>query len=564
MKGRGEWESPEKTYQRSGIVWDDYHTRKLGGPAGDWTRFASVGGGRANRSATPSPTWPNTAAGMYPGSCRSIMALEAGDRTEPSARPQMPIPEKLRLPAASSGAIPTRGKSGSDPAGNRTRFAQVAGEQSDCYTTPGMSRACLLRVDPASLDDPPVPFLTRRGRLNCLEFAEQYADVGSKPLAPRRQTHTTTISLRRVPFQRDAHILIPSASKDKEVHSGQRIVAGCCGCVRKVSWECCDGNLTSHGAIAAISHRFDLALRVTLQTEDSSARPQRPARARDRDVRNVLLDYRTIPGARLSGLPDHTFTYLSRTWDAIAEISCEIANHINPLQRPVSWGNAADIGQCSPWAVSFVVEPLEREDTEDGSLTTNWRRATSTYAPVAWPARSPDLTPLDYFLRSPCGIRGGPAVAGYGSGGSWTSSVLQTWERSTCDVAVLRSSRGNEATVAERLACSPPTRANLVQSPAGSLPDFRIWESCRTMPVRRVFSGISRFPRPFIPALHLEYLHSILTSNGFCVRSLKYRPTPSTCQSPSESESPRPYYLRVILIDFFTYAYLKIQIPRII
>ncbi|KAJ8888769.1 hypothetical protein PR048_008261 [Dryococelus australis] len=42
--------------------------------------------------------------------------------------------------------------------------------------------------------------------------------------------------------------------------------------------------------------------------------------------------------------------------------------------------------------------------------------------------------------------------------------------------------------VAERLDCSPPTEANRVQSPAGSLPDFREWESCQTMPL------ISRFP----------------------------------------------------------------------
>ncbi|KAJ8868675.1 hypothetical protein PR048_030214 [Dryococelus australis] len=39
------------------------------------------------------------------------------------------------------------------------------------------------------------------------------------------------------------------------------------------------------------------------------------------------------------------------------------------------------------------------------------------------------------------------------------------------------------AAVAERLACSPPTKANRVQSPAGPPPDFRVWESCRTMPL---------------------------------------------------------------------------------
>ncbi|KAJ8872648.1 hypothetical protein PR048_026257 [Dryococelus australis] len=39
------------------------------------------------------------------------------------------------------------------------------------------------------------------------------------------------------------------------------------------------------------------------------------------------------------------------------------------------------------------------------------------------------------------------------------------------------------ATVAERLACSLPTKANRVQSPECPTPDFRMWESCRTMPL---------------------------------------------------------------------------------
>ncbi|KAJ8867893.1 hypothetical protein PR048_031698 [Dryococelus australis] len=44
------------------------------------------------------------------------------------------------------------------------------------------------------------------------------------------------------------------------------------------------------------------------------------------------------------------------------------------------------------------------------------------------------------------------------------------------------------AAVAERLACLPPTKANRVQYPAGSLPDFRMWESCWTMPLVGGFS----------------------------------------------------------------------------
>ncbi|KAJ8867220.1 hypothetical protein PR048_031018 [Dryococelus australis] len=35
---------------------------------------------------------------------------------------------------------------------------------------------------------------------------------------------------------------------------------------------------------------------------------------------------------------------------------------------------------------------------------------------------------------------------------------------------------------------SPPTKANRVQSQAGSLPNFRMWGSCRTMPLVGGFS----------------------------------------------------------------------------
>ncbi|KAJ8875852.1 hypothetical protein PR048_023755 [Dryococelus australis] len=63
-----------------------------------------------------------------------------------------------------------------------------------------------------------------------------------------------------------------------------------------------------------------------------------------------------------------------------------------------------------------------------------------------------------------------------------------------------------------------PTKATPGSIPGRVTPDFRVWESCRTMPsVRRAFSGISRFPRPFIPALlhsHLNrpHLHQSLRS----------------------------------------------------
>ncbi|KAJ8873644.1 hypothetical protein PR048_024466 [Dryococelus australis] len=58
-----------------------------------------------------------------------------------------------------------------------------------------------------------------------------------------------------------------------------------------------------------------------------------------------------------------------------------------------------------------------------------------------------------------------------------------------CLVHILLSHSVSGAAVAERLACSPPTKVNRFQSPTGS-PDFRKWESCRTMPL----VGFSRGP----------------------------------------------------------------------
>ncbi|KAJ8873496.1 hypothetical protein PR048_024314 [Dryococelus australis] len=50
---------------------------------------------------------------------------------------------------------------------------------------------------------------------------------------------------------------------------------------------------------------------------------------------------------------------------------------------------------------------------------------------------------------------------------------------------------------AGRLGCSPPTNANRVQSPAGSLPDFRMWESCRQCRWSAGFLGDLPFPPLF-------------------------------------------------------------------
>ncbi|KAJ8894464.1 hypothetical protein PR048_007118 [Dryococelus australis] len=64
-----------------------------------------------------------------------------------------------------------------------------------------------------------------------------------------------------------------------------------------------------------------------------------------------------------------------------------------------------------------------------------------------------------------------------------------------------------ETAVAERLARSPPTKANRVQSPAGSLLDFCRWESCRTL---LLVGGFSR-GSPVSPALSFRRRY-VLTS----------------------------------------------------
>ncbi|KAJ8881242.1 hypothetical protein PR048_017718 [Dryococelus australis] len=87
---------------------------------------------------------------------------------------------------------------------------------------------------------------------------------------------------------------------------------------------------------------------------------------------------------------------------------------------------------------------------------------------------------------------------------------------------LLRLSRG--AVVAGRLDCSPPTKANWVQSPAVGTPGF---SQVGIVPGdafgRRVFTGISRFPHPCIPALLHCYLISHFSSQDFvCTGRLNF------------------------------------------
>ncbi|KAJ8876378.1 hypothetical protein PR048_020823 [Dryococelus australis] len=93
-----------------------------------------------------------------------------------------------------------------------------------------------------------------------------------------------------------------------------------------------------------------------------------------------------------------------------------------------------------------------------------------------------------------------------------------------------------EVAVAEQLACSPPTKTIRVHFPAGSLLDFRMWGTCRTLPSDGGFSRES----PASPD-HTFRLCSFFTSfhNAKCVKA--YLPEDSRASRKhcnSEVESP--------------------------
>ncbi|KAJ8894561.1 hypothetical protein PR048_007218 [Dryococelus australis] len=98
------------------------------------------------------------------------------------------------------------------------------------------------------------------------------------------------------------------------------------------------------------------------------------------------------------------------------------------------------------------------------------------------------------------------------------------------------------AAVAERLACSPRTKANLVHSRVfshvGIVPDDAAGRS--------VFSGISRLPHHFIPALIHTYLdHPHRLSRPRCEE-----PPKSLCNEPSVA-STRVQHARIVKETFF-------------
>ncbi|KAJ8889279.1 hypothetical protein PR048_008777 [Dryococelus australis] len=156
--------------------------------------------------------------------------------------------------------------------------------------------------------------------------------------------------------------------------------------------------------------------------------------------------------------------------------------------------------------------------------------------PIAWPARSPDLTPLDYFLwghmmgviyethvesEEDLLVR---IMAAADVGHGTHKYVLQAnsdtalvYSLSTVYPSLLTTF---EATVAERLDCTPPTKANRVRYPVWVTPRFsQVGIMQRDSSGRLVFSEISRFPYTLI----LTLLHTHLTSPSSALKTSMLR-----------------------------------------
>ncbi|KAJ8868792.1 hypothetical protein PR048_030332 [Dryococelus australis] len=152
-----------------------------------------------------------------------------------------------------------------------------------------------------------------------------------------------------------------------------------------------------------------------------------------------------------------------------------------------------------PWAARWLLAPAPRMYSSE---QTPAYLATLHHTPLAYPLTAARDSPLaglpdDKLLpRALIGRRHSRMLLDYGA---------TDWLRKSCGAAV-----------AKRLDCSPPNKADQVQSPAGSLPDFRKWESCQEMPRVGGFSrGFLVSPVPCILAL----LHSHLISPASALKT---------------------------------------------
>ncbi|KAJ8877237.1 hypothetical protein PR048_021691 [Dryococelus australis] len=198
------------------------------------------------------------------------------------------------------------------------------------------------------------------------------------------------------------------------------------------------------------------------------------------------------PPTAESDLPELSATEEQRDSSDISDAlneqryKCPLMEFLSPIALEGMWGVVA------PAHVSFNSPPSHTSSDVTGPLRGGAREARLSN-PVC---RERSLTPTPRYwlgVNSPLRRLADLYARARALMHVWTThlSSLDTASRSA--TSCLTSQLGG-AMVAERLARSPPTKANRAQSPAGS-PDFRKWESCRTMPLVGGFSRGSPPPR---------------------------------------------------------------------
>ncbi|KAJ8881398.1 hypothetical protein PR048_017879 [Dryococelus australis] len=135
---------------------------------------------------------------------------------------------------------------------------------------------------------------------------------------------------------------------------------------------------------------------------------------------------------------------------------------------------------------------------------------------LPWPARSPNMLPIehDWDMVGQWLVRHGPPAVAVDA--LWLRIHTAWREIPQEHIQVLFDTMPLRVAVTKRLARSPPTKSNRVTgfSHVGIVPDDAVG--------RQVFSRISRFTRPFSPALlhtHLNHFHRL--SRPRCLESSK-------------------------------------------
>ncbi|KAJ8894500.1 hypothetical protein PR048_007154 [Dryococelus australis] len=182
------------------------------------------------------------------------------------------------------------------------------------------------------------------------------------------------------------------------------------------------------------------------------------------------------------------------------------------LLQPYGWYKGPHKGPSTPPALSFGNDERERESNFHAPLAKGPQRRICRIARQPFHRR----TRFDYRRRHASGFALGKLR-------NWRADLSPSIPVSL--VAVFRHCSSSHRLIPTDN--SPPTKANRVRSPAGSLPDFLMWDSRQTMPLVGGFSRGSPFPPPLHSgAAPFSPRFTLIGSQDFDVKSLSNLSTP--------------------------------------